>query len=129
MSRDGSGGVRFAVLTDTHVSLTDRLYNREAIEAAIAEINADDGIDFVVFSGDFTVNGAAADVRLGYELLSKLEKPFYAIPGNHESCWSDNQCRVWKELFGDWHFASDFGKYRLIGLRTISTSSSMTKPM
>ena len=113
-----SSGIRFAVLTDTHVSLSDRLYNREALEAAISEINADDGLDFVVFSGDFTVNGAAEDVRLGYELLSKLEKPFYAIPGNHESCWSDNQMRVWKELFGDWHFAADFGKYRLIGLRT-----------
>ena len=118
MSSGNSGGVRFAVLTDTHVSLTDRLYNREAIEAAISEINADDDIDFVVFSGDLTVNGAAEDVRFGHELLSQLAKPLFAIPGNHESCWSDNQCRVWKELFGDWHFAADFGKYRLIGLRT-----------
>ena len=111
-------GVRFAVLTDTHVSHTDRPYNREAIEAAVAEINADDDLDFVVFSGDLTVNGAAEDVRLGHEMLSRIAKPFFAIPGNHESCWSDNQCRVWKELFGDWHFAADFGKYRLIGLRT-----------
>ena len=118
MSRQGSGALRFAVLTDTHVSFTDRVANREALRAAVAEIDADESLAFAVFSGDLTVNGATEDVKLGHEILGRMKKPCFAIPGNHESCWSDNQCRTWKELFGDWHFAADFGKYRLIGLRT-----------
>jgi len=75
----------FAVVSDTHLSRGGKSAT-EAMAAAVAEINVSPG-EFTLFLGDLVEQGAKHEEF--YPEWAKtaglLKKPFYAIPGNHES--------------------------------------------
>lgn len=78
-----------AVIADPHVTAqavgTWKVFHRtEAhFQAAIRNVNRL-GVDGVVFLGDLTKDGAPEEFARVNDLLSELNVPFVAIPGNHD---------------------------------------------
>ena len=80
---------RLAVLADLHLNLTDygtwRVSHRtrSRFAATIEQLNRQT-LDAVVFIGDLVDTGTRAQFDAFDRLLTALEHPFFAIPGNHD---------------------------------------------
>ena len=120
-----------AQLTDTHIvdpaASTDELLvdNNERLALAVARLNAETvRPDVVVATGDLTDHGSEVEMDLLAELLSPLEMPVLALPGNHDlretfraafdQPWASDRHLSWAVDIG-----SDDDAIHLIGLDTI----------
>lgn len=79
----------FAIFSDSHIG--QRAVFKRTLERAIEWANANDDLDFVFFLGDNVDNGyyekaevSAEQVKTFFSVTSALEKPFYAVHGNHD---------------------------------------------
>ena len=103
--------LRVAFLTDIHVTpgnVQDSLFR-----VAVDEINASP-CDIVIFGGDLTNLGSDAELEYVHGLISRLEKPWHAVPGNHETTWSESACTT--RIFGhDGRTAFRAGDYLFLG--------------
>ena len=97
-----AGELKITVLSDLHV--TPGNGNDKLMPRVVDEVNANDS-DLVVVDGDLTNRGADAELRHIHQLLSKIEKPLYVIPGNHETNWSESAGLLFSGLWGDDRFA------------------------
>lgn len=105
--------LRFAWLSDIHIGSTT---GSEDLRRSIDDINTMHDVAFVVISGDITETGSDAELHEAYNLLCTLRKPWYAVPGNHDTKWSESGGTTFPKLFGDDRFVFDHGGGRLIGL-------------
>lgn len=105
--------LRVAFLTDIHVTpgnAQDSLFR-----VAVAEVNASP-CDIVIFGGDLTNLGSDAELEHVHGLISRLEKPWHAVPGNHETTWSESACTTFARIFGhDGRTAFRAGDYLFLG--------------
>ena len=47
-------------------------------------------------------------------MISRLEKPWHAVPGNHETTWSESACTTFARIFGhDGQYATDYAPIRI----------------
>jgi outer membrane protein assembly factor BamB/predicted phosphohydrolase len=106
---------KFAVLTDLHVS--PGTANERALSRIVDEINASD-IPFVVITGDITNQGSNAELANDKRLFSRFRKPYYLIPGNHETTWSQSAVREYYRLFGSDRFFFKHDNLLFVGYNT-----------
>jgi 3',5'-cyclic AMP phosphodiesterase CpdA len=116
--------MRIIQISDTHLSPGKRHFadNWPPLAAWIAE----QGPDFVVHTGDVTVDGADVheDLRHAAELMRSLGVPFRAVPGNHDVGDPGHPCQPvtaerlarWQAYFGPDRWVEDVAGFRLIGL-------------
>ena len=105
--------LNFAFLTDVHV--TPRGESDSLLRAAVAEINAS-AVDFVLVTGDLCNMGSDAELHCVHGILERLRKPWFAVPGNHETTWSESACTTFGRLFGnDGRLAFRAGGYLFVG--------------
>lgn len=104
---------RFAWLSDTHVGSPNAAAD---LEAAVRDINDRQNIAFVLVSGDVTEMGSDAELAEAKNILERLTKPFYIIPGNHDTKWSESGCTTFRRLFKSDRFMFEYGGFRFIGL-------------
>lgn len=83
----------FAVIADTHVN-SHRPQSVAELKEIIADINAQDSIEFVILAGDITEFGSDEEIAMAYEVLQQFEKPWYVLSGNHDSKWSESGCNT-----------------------------------
>ncbi|ASZ12526.1 PQQ-binding-like beta-propeller repeat protein [Chitinophaga pendula] len=107
---------RFAWLTDTHVM--DRSSNTVALQQSVEDINKIDDIQFTILTGDISDFGFGNDLRIAKAILDKLKKPYYIVPGNHDTKWSESGNTVFKEIFGHHNISFSHGNIRFIGFQT-----------
>ncbi len=107
----------FALLTDTHIS-TGNQNNTEDLQRSIASINQNPAIEFVVVTGDLTESGDRASIELIKSELDKLNVPFYAASGNHETTWSESGVMDFTRVFGDSRFAFTHAGAYFIGFNS-----------
>ncbi|HCY40501.1 MAG TPA: metallophosphoesterase [Prolixibacteraceae bacterium] len=88
---------RFAHVTDTHVGGST---GAEDLLRTIADINQQTDIDFVILSGDVTEFGSEEELLEAKSIISKLSKPCYVTPGNHDSKWSESGNNDFVRIFG-----------------------------
>lgn len=103
----------FALITDTHVGSPDK---DEDLHRAVQDINTQKDIAFVIVSGDVTEFGSYNELRTAKCLLDDLKVSFYAIPGNHDSNWSESGTNDFLRVFGNETFGFEYGGYKFIGL-------------
>jgi outer membrane protein assembly factor BamB/predicted MPP superfamily phosphohydrolase len=94
---------RFAFISDTHIGSPDGKAE-EDLRRTVADINQMTDIDFVVITGDITELGTDAEIKLAKQILSELKKPYYIIPGNHDSGWSESGGVTFGKVFGNDRF-------------------------
>lgn len=104
---------RFAWLSDTHVgSQTGTL----DLINSVHDINSQKKINFIIISGDITETGRTDDIETSKTILDSLNKPYFIIPGNHDTKWSESGCTKFIETFGSEKFVFDFGGFKFIGM-------------
>lgn len=91
---------RFAFISDTHIGSPNGAAE-EDLRRTVADINALKNIDFVVLTGDITELGTNAELALAKRILDSLNIPYYIIPGNHDTGWSESGGLSFTQTFGD----------------------------
>ncbi|MGV8135099.1 MAG: PQQ-binding-like beta-propeller repeat protein [Mangrovibacterium sp.] len=104
--------LRFAHITDTHIgsSLAD-----EDLLRTVGDINARSDISFVILSGDVTEFGSDEELLKAKQIMDQLNKPWYVLPGNHDSKWSESGNNSFVRIFGAEEFAFKNGGFLFIG--------------
>jgi outer membrane protein assembly factor BamB len=102
---------RFAHISDTHVGTGT---GAEDLGCTVRDINSMPEIKFAIFSGDITEMGSNEELKLSKAILDSLKKPYYIIPGNHDTKWSESGCTAFKSIWGDDKFTFEYGGIRFI---------------
>lgn len=103
---------KYAFVTDTHVGGST---GEEDLKRTVRDINNLKDIDFVLLTGDITEMGTYDEIKLAKSILKGLKKPFYIIPGNHDTGWSESGGVDFIKAFGYDKFYFDHKGYRFIG--------------
>ncbi len=104
---------KFALVTDTHIGGST---GEEDLSRTVSDINKLEDIDFVIVSGDITEFGSYDELHTAKCLLDDLTVPYYAIPGNHDSNWSESGTNDFNRVFGSDFFGFDHKGFHFIGL-------------
>src|SRR5660397_194546 len=103
---------KFAFVTDTHIGSNNA---EEDLERTVADINVQSDIDFVVITGDITEMGTNKELALAKEILKKIKIPYYIIPGNHDTGWSESGGVSFIKEFGADKFVFEHNGFKIIG--------------
>jgi outer membrane protein assembly factor BamB/predicted MPP superfamily phosphohydrolase len=104
---------RFAFLSDTHIGSPNGAAEDD-LRRAVADINNRKDVDFVVITGDITELGKNEELLLAKKILDSLRIPYYIIPGNHDSGWSESGGVAFSNIFGNDKFVFDHNGIRFI---------------
>jgi outer membrane protein assembly factor BamB/predicted phosphodiesterase len=112
-SRAQSPAFRFAFITDTHIGSPNGSAE-EDLRRTVRDINASPEIAFVVLTGDITEMGTNEELKLARQILDSLRVPWYIIPGNHDTGWSESGGDMFKTVFGGDKFSFEFKGIRFL---------------
>lgn len=108
---------RFAVFTDIHISPSNPIPSEDLMRA-VADVNERNDLDFVLVSGDVTEEGDRASLEAAKAMLDKLNIPYYATAGNHETKWSESGATDFARIFGDDKFSFHHKGCLFVGFTT-----------
>lgn len=103
----------FAHISDTHIGSENA---DEDLRISVEDINNNPDIEFVIHTGDVTEFGSDSELYLAKKILDKLKKPYYIIPGNHDSKWSESGCNTFVKVFGSECFSIEKKGFLFVGL-------------
>lgn len=103
---------RFAHITDTHIGGSTAT---EDLIRTVDDINQQSDIDLVILSGDVTEFGSDDELLEAKTILSKLKRPCYILPGNHDSKWSESGNNSFVRIFGAEGFSFEKNGFLFIG--------------
>ena len=106
---------KFAWLTDIHIGYTDA---DTELDSVVKIINNDPSFSFTVVTGDIAEKGKNDELQTAFNILEKLKKPYYIIPGNHDTKWSESGLTKFMELWEDDKFEFDYNGYKFVGLNS-----------
>ena len=121
--------VLIAQISDTHICAEGRpLYGRIDTAGLLASaIDRIEGLrpapDCVLLTGDLANTGGPEEYKALRQILSRLTRPFYVLPGNHDrretfaQAFSDHRYLGGEDGF--LHYVLDLGQARLIALDTV----------
>lgn len=104
---------KFAWLTDIHIGYPTA---KDDLIRSVNDINSFGDISFTIISGDITATGTLAELKEAKNILDNLNKPYYIIPGNHDTKWSESGCTDFIKLWGDDRFVFNFNRFLFIGM-------------
>jgi outer membrane protein assembly factor BamB/calcineurin-like phosphoesterase family protein len=107
----------FAVFADTHISM-DNEQNTEDLRNAVADVNMDPSIAFVIVIGDVSFKADYESLKLAKSILDKLNCRYLVVPGNHDTRWSESGTTAFKRVFGDDKFRLQFNGYLFLGVNS-----------
>lgn len=105
---------RFAFISDTHIGSPNG-GAEEDLRRIVSEINAMHDIAFVVLTGDITELGTNEEIKLAKKILDSLKVPWYIIPGNHDTGWSESGGVMFTTVFGYDKFSFEYNGIRFLG--------------
>lgn len=107
----------FAQFTDVHISQSND-NNTLDLQMAVEDVNRQEHIAFVLVSGDIAETGDYASLVVAKRELDKLNCPYYIVPGNHDTKWSESGATDFKRIFGDNRFRLQFNGFLFLGINT-----------
>jgi outer membrane protein assembly factor BamB/predicted phosphodiesterase len=105
---------RFAFISDTHIGSPNGGAEEDLLRT-VRDINAQSNIDFVVITGDITELGTNNELKEAKRLLDSLHIPFYILPGNHDTGWSESGGVMFASVFGYDKFSFEHNGIRFLG--------------
>lgn len=100
----------FAQASDIHLTDTKSV---EIVNDAVDAINADRRVAFSLWLGDLTQNSTADEMTLGRMALSRLERPWHTLRGNHDRAGS-----LYEREFGELNYTFEHAGWTFIMLDT-----------
>ncbi|WP_321333655.1 PQQ-binding-like beta-propeller repeat protein [uncultured Bacteroides sp.] len=107
---------RFALVTDIHISKDPT--SIEDLQNSVNQINATPNIDFVLVTGDITEEGDRKSLEIAHDILNQLKVKYYAIPGNHETKWSESGLTAFAHIFGSERFEFEHKGFLFLGFNS-----------
>ncbi len=107
----------FAQFTDVHISQSNE-NNTIDLQRAVEDVNGQEHIAFVLVSGDIAETGDYKSLMVAKRELDKLNCPYYIVPGNHDTKWSESGATDFKRIFGDNRFRLQFNGFLFLGINT-----------
>ncbi len=104
---------KFAWITDIHVGNNT---GQQDLINTVMDINSNDQMSFILISGDITETGKNTDLELAKTILDGLNKPYYIIPGNHDTKWSQSGCTKFSQVFNSDKFIFNYNEICFIGM-------------
>lgn len=105
---------RFAFISDTHIGSPNGSAE-EDLRRTVRDINAMNDVAFVVLTGDITELGTNEEIKLAKQILDSLDIPWYIIPGNHDTGWSESGGVMFTTVFGYDKFSFEFNGIKFLG--------------
>lgn len=105
---------RFAFISDTHIGSPNGSAE-EDLRRTVNDINQLTDIAFVVLTGDITELGTTEEIKQARAILDELKVPYYIIPGNHDTGWSESGGVAFAEVFGYDKFIFEHNGITFIG--------------
>lgn len=105
---------RFAFISDTHIGSPNGSAE-EDLRKTVADINQMTDVAFVVLTGDITELGTTEEIKMAKAILSELKIPYYIIPGNHDTGWSESGGVAFVQVFGYDKFIFEHNGITFIG--------------
>lgn len=105
---------RFAFVTDIHIGSPNGS-PEEDLRRTVRDIVAMDDIAFVLLTGDITELGTDQEIALAKSILDSLDVPWYIIPGNHDTGWSESGGVSFIRMFGSDKFSFTYNGVRFLG--------------
>lgn len=109
-----ASATRIVILSDIHVTPGNECESR--LREAVSEINGLTGIDMVVVNGDLTNEGSDEQLTNVKQILDKITKPQYVLPGNHENNWSQSATKTFVDLWGNDRFVTETDSLVIVGI-------------
>ena len=126
----------FAWISDVHLEIgrqglsdSERRYSLSAqlLEDAIEKINRDNGIEFVIFTGDAINDGRAYNLDALSLELANLNKPYFLVLGNNDFSSLNSGFGISKQTFiaafpncftnaGKGYWSKSWGNFLLVGI-------------
>ena len=106
----------FAWLTDIHIERGSS--HIEDLQKSVNDINNMKNVQFTIISGDISDFGYDADMKIAKTILDELKKPYYIVPGNHDTKWSESGATIFRDIFGHRNIAFNYGNIEFIGFQT-----------
>jgi outer membrane protein assembly factor BamB/predicted phosphohydrolase len=88
------------------------------LEKSVADINSMQDIRFTIITGDISDFGYVEDLKIAKTVLDKLQKPYYIVPGNHDTKWSESGATAFQSIFGHRNIAFNYGNIEFVGFQT-----------
>ena len=85
--------IKFVQVTDSHLSVNSE-YSQKVLKSAVEDINNQNDVSFVVFTGDNISNPTPESLRQFVKIVSKLKVPYYVAVGNHDVYKSRDMSKV-----------------------------------
>lgn len=106
---------KFAWITDIHIGSGNA---SNELSAVVDIINYFDDVQFTIVSGDISEKGMNAELETAKAILDKLKKPYYIIPGNHDTKWSESGNTKFFEIWNDDKFYFEYDNTVFIGVNS-----------
>ena len=103
---------KFAFITDVHIGAST---SEEDLQRTVEDLNGLSDIDFALVTGDVTEMGTDEEIAKAKELLEDLKIPYYIVPGNHDTGWSESGGVSFIKEFGNDKFVFEHEGYKFIG--------------
>jgi len=94
---------------------TQRFY--EETEAFVSHANTQD-LSFIMHGGDISDFGLVKEFQWVNDIMSESKVPYLTAVGNHDLL--ANGRKVYREMYGEYNYAFNYGSYRFIVLNTNS---------
>lgn len=105
-----------ATINDTHIKDEPSL---AILNEAIDSINSNTDIQFTCVLGDIATDGRKEELVLAKTALEKLNKPYFAVPGNHDVFLRDEDIyKNYTSTFGDSHWIHEKNDWTFIGFNS-----------
>jgi outer membrane protein assembly factor BamB/predicted phosphodiesterase len=105
---------RFAFISDTHIGSPNGAAE-EDLRRTVRDINSMKDVAFVVITGDITELGTDEELKLAKRIFDSLHIPYYIIPGNHDTGWSESGGAMFATVFGYDKFSFEHEGIRFLG--------------
>lgn len=105
---------KFAFISDTHIG-SPNCIAEEDLKRTVSDINSLGNMDFAIVTGDITEMGTNEEITTAKELLDELAIPYYVVPGNHDTGWSESGGVSFITTFGYDKFAFEHKGFKFIG--------------
>lgn len=107
---------QFAVIANPEINAEDTA--NSPLKQAIREIKFRTDIAFVVVLGNITADGSTASLTAARDMLKKLEKQYYVVPGRKDINIMNAGGTEFKRIFGDDSFRANVNGVFFLGLNT-----------
>ena len=106
---------KYGWLSDVHIGNPT---GANDLKNVVSQINSRNDLKFVIITGDIAERGRNYQLDSAKLILDQLNIPYYIIPGNHDTKWSESGATHFAKIFKDNKFVFQYNNTLHIGINS-----------